>query len=354
MNKNHFKDGLNYSDAGVDLAGAADMKKQIIALAQQTLTPRIIEGPGGFGGVLSPWPDAPYHLATSTDGVGTKTRVAGIAGSHGQIGRDLVNHCVNDILCVGAVPLFFLDYIGLGKPDPDLVNSVFSSLADACTDAKCALLGGETAIMPGVYAPGDYEVVGFIVGLLDPDNVRRPQDILPGDIVFGVPSSGLHTNGYSLVRKIFNLDGASKNPYALDEIVPMDGRSLKEALLEPHRSYLQSMAPYISRTRRPMAHITGGGFKENISRVIPSTVSVKLNTETWEVPPIFRFIQERGNVSDDEMFRVFNMGIGMIGFLPESDSDFLREIDGAIEIGMVAERGDSGPVELLRLDDNRL
>jgi phosphoribosylformylglycinamidine cyclo-ligase len=246
------------------------------------------------------------RLAASADGVGTKIKIAIAAGSHRGIGVDIVNHCVNDIATARARPLFFLDYFATGKLDPDVFTQVIDGMTAACREAGCALLGGETAEMPGVYALGDYDLAGFIVGLVEPDS--HPEPIKAGDVLIGLESSGLHTNGYSLVRKVF-------------EDVPLNqqfepGRTLAEELLEPHRSYLEDL----SRIGwKGAAHITGGGILGNLPRCLPDGLGARLNKASWEVPTIFERIRERGRIADDEMYGTFNMGLGMILVVDRED-----------------------------------
>ncbi len=342
-NIRHKITGLSYIDAGVDLQKSADIKRVIADIVKPTLAKQtVVAGPGGFSGVISPFENSPYLLVASTDGVGTKTKIARIAREHQFIGYDIVNHCVNDILCTGATPLFFLDYIGTSAPEKDLIVTLVSSMSDACVQANCAIIGGETATMPDIYAPGDYDIVGFIVGILQHNRVRKPNAIKPDDVVFGIPSNGLHTNGYSLVRKIFELDVSDK---ALNTIVPNDGRSLSQALLEPHLSYLKQMENYINDRPHPIAHITGGGLQENILRVLPPNTQVCIDTNSWSVPPIFRYIQQTGNVSTKEMFKVFNMGIGLVGFLPKGANP-ANIVENAFTIGSVSKSSKGSSVEL--------
>jgi phosphoribosylformylglycinamidine cyclo-ligase len=242
------------------------------------------------------------HLAASADGVGTKIKVAIAANSHRGIGADLVNHCVNDIATAAARPLFFLDYFATGKLDPDVFTQVIEGVTQACREAGCALLGGETAEMPGVYALGDYDLAGFIVGMVEAGLMRDPKQIRAGDLLIGLPSSGLHTNGFSLVRKVF--EGVP-----LSRVFPELGRPLGEELLEVHRSYLLELG---SIAWKGAAHITGGGVLGNLPRCLPKGLGARLGRRSWEEPPIFGLVQRRGRISDDEMFGTFNMGLGMI------------------------------------------
>ncbi len=272
-------------------------------------------------------------LVSSVDGVGTKLKIAIALGRHDTVGIDIVNHCVNDIFTCGAEPLFFLDYIAMGKLVPEQVESIVSGLSRACRDAGCALIGGETAEMPGLYAPGDYDLAGFIVGVIERGKIIDGRSIVAGDAILGVPSSGLHTNGYSLVRKVFDVD--KKSRAVLDVYYPEVGRTLGEELLEPHRCYyplLKSLLPLI----KGMAHITGGGLIDNVPRILPSGLAAAFRSEAWSVPPIFHLIQERGRVQRDEMFHVFNMGIGMVVICSPQDADrILGSVPEAAVIGEV-------------------
>ena len=236
--------------------------------------------------------------------MGTKLKIASALGKHDTIGIDLVNHCVNDILAGGAEPLFFLDYIAMGKLVPEHVEAIAQGLAQACREVGCALIGGETAEMPGLYAREDYDLVGFVVGVVEKDKIIMGKAIAAGDVVIGLPSSGLHTNGYSLVRKIFGVDELRKH-------YPELGKTLGETLLEPHRCYYHQLKPLLPLIKG-MAHITGGGIVDNVPRILPPGVAVRFNRQAWTVPPIFQLIQRRGNVAQGEMYRVFNMGIGMV------------------------------------------
>ena len=270
-------------------------------------------------------------LVSSVDGVGTKLKIAGALARHDSIGIDLVNHCVNDILTAGAEPLFFLDYIAMGKLLPEQVDAIVQGLSRACRQAGCALIGGETAEMPGLYAGGDYDLVGFIIGAVDKDKMITGGKIQAGDSIIGLAASGLHTNGYSLVRKIF---GTTKQ--ALGTHYPELGRTLGEELLEPHRSYYDQLKPLLGLIRG-MAHITGGGLMGNVPRVLPDGVAARFDTKSWPLPPIFRLIGERGKVDRDEMYRVFNMGIGMVLICsPDNADGLISKLPEAKVIGEVA------------------
>jgi phosphoribosylformylglycinamidine cyclo-ligase len=293
-----------------------------------TFRPEVLSEIGFFGGFFELGEYNQPVLVSSIDGVGTKLKIAAVVNRHDNIGRDIVNHCVNDIFTSGAEPLFFLDYIAVGKLVPEQVVEVVRGMAAACRDNGCALIGGETAEMPGVYAAGDYDVAGCIIGVVEKDRILRGDSIRAGDSVIGIPSSGLHTNGYSLVRKIFSVDQLKAYDAEL-------GCTLGEALLEPHRSYYPLLKPLLPLIKG-MAHITGGGLIDNIPRVLPADLGVHLNSKTWEVPPIFSQIKKRGRVSDDEMYHVYNMGIGITVFCDPANADrFLAEVPGAVNIGEV-------------------
>ena len=300
-------EGLSYAAAGVDIEAYERVLERVKPLIAATHGKEVAVGVGPFAGLYS-LPGG-GHLAASTDGVGTKIKVAIAAGSHRGIGIDIVNHCVNDIATAGARPLFFLDYFATGKLDPEVFTQIIEGMTAACHGARCALLGGETAEMPGVYALGDYDLAGFIVGLVDKDRRSDPSSIRTGDVLVGLPSSGLHTNGFSLVRKVFE-------NVPLNEPFDEPSRTLAHVLLEPHRSYLEELG----RIRwKGAAHITGGGILGNVPRCLPDGLGARINRAAWEVPPIFESIRKRGRVSDDEMFRTFNMGLGMILVLDARD-----------------------------------
>jgi phosphoribosylformylglycinamidine cyclo-ligase len=292
-----------------------------------------LAGPGFFGGLFELKGFKQPVLVSSVDGVGTKLKIASALAKHDTIGIDLVNHCVNDILTCGAEPLFFLDYIAMGKLVPQQVESIAQGLAQACREVGCALIGGETAEMPGLYAGEDYDLVGFIIGVVEKDNIIRGKTITVGDTIIGLPSSGLHTNGYSLVRRIF---GETKP--VLDAYYPELGRTLGEALLEPHRCYyrqLKTLLPLI----KGMAHITGGGLIDNVPRVLPQGLAAKFSSQAWTIPPIFQLIQQRGNVDQDEMYHVFNMGIGMVVIcLPNHVAQLTKALPEAKVIGEVVKQ----------------
>ncbi|MBI4296939.1 MAG: phosphoribosylformylglycinamidine cyclo-ligase [Chloroflexi bacterium] len=323
---------LTYSSAGVDLDAAGQAKERLKAHVRSTFGPQVLADIGLFSGLFQLKGYRDPVLSASTDGVGTKVKIAQAMGRHHSIGLDLVHHCVNDILTSGARPLFFLDYIGLGKMNPKVVEAIVSGIAKACRGVGCALIGGETAEMPGTYKPGDYDVAGFIVGAVERDEVIDESRIRVGDVLLGLPSSGLHTNGYSLVRRIFNLD---ENPKALEKRYTELGRTLGEELLEPHRCYLKEVGPVLRRVKG-LAHITGGGLPGNVPRVLPKGLTAKFKEGSWPVPPIFGIIQRRGQVDKEEMYRVFNMGLGMVVAAAPADADaLLQALPGAMVVGEV-------------------
>ena len=292
------QEGLSYAAAGVDIEAYTRMLERVKPLIAATQGPEVVTGVGPFAGLYA-LPGG-GHLAASADGVGTKIRVAIACNRHRGIGHDLVNHCVNDIATAGARPLFLLDYFASGRLEASVFGEVMAGLAEACAENCCALLGGETAEMPGVYALGDYDLAGFVVGHVAPGSEREP--VVAGDLLVGLPSSGLHTNGYSLVRKVFE-------DVSLDHVYPELGRPLGEALLVPHRSYLRELGelPW-----KAAAHVTGGGLLGNVPRALPDGLMAELDRSAWEVPAIFRLVAERGRVAEEEMAGTFNMGLGMV------------------------------------------
>jgi phosphoribosylformylglycinamidine cyclo-ligase len=306
---------LTYSDAGVDI----DAKMQAIARAKDairsTFTPGVVGDVGGFGGLFRPdfkGLEDPL-LVASADGVGTKLKVAIAAKIFDTVGQDIVNHCVNDILVQGARPLFFLDYIATGRIDAGRVGSVLEGIAKACRENGCALLGGETAEMPGLYAEGDFDLAGTIVGVVDRPKLLDGSRVKEGDLLIGLPSSGLHTNGYSLARKIF-FERQGLGPATF---VPELGATAAEALLAVHRSYLGPVLPLVhDGLLSAMAHITGGGFPDNVPRVLPAELDAVIHPGAWTWSPIFRFISDKGAVPPAEMLRVFNCGLGMVLMVP--------------------------------------
>ncbi|MGH9339438.1 MAG: phosphoribosylformylglycinamidine cyclo-ligase [Acidobacteriota bacterium] len=302
---------MKYSDAGVDIDRADQAKQRIKELAQSTFNSSVIGEIGQFGGLYRP--DLIHFqkpvLVSSADGVGTKLKIAFLTGIHNTVGIDLVAHCTNDILVQGAFPLFFLDYIAAGRLDPGLIEQIVSGLAEGCRQSKCVLLGGETAEMPDFYRQGEYDLAGFIVGIVDEFKVYQARNVKKGDVLLGLSSSGLHTNGYSLVRKLF----FDQEKLGLDAHVPDLGKTVGQELLTPHRNYLPLLKEMAqSDDLHAMAHITGGGITKNLDRVLPSHLDAEVKRGSWEILPVFRFIRERGKVEESEMYRTFNMGLGMI------------------------------------------
>ncbi|MFC2020165.1 phosphoribosylformylglycinamidine cyclo-ligase [Chloroflexota bacterium] len=295
-----------YSGAGVDIDAAARAKELLASHVRSTHRPEVLGDTGFFGGLFEFKGYKQPVLVSSVDGVGTKLKIATVLDKHDTVGIDLVNHCVNDIFTGGAAPLFFLDYIAMGKLVPERVEAIVKGLAGGCREVGCALIGGETAEMPGMYAGEDYDLAGFIVGVVEKDSVITGKTVAVGDAIIGLPSSGLHTNGYSLARKIFGV-----SPSVLGAHYPELGRTLGEALLEPHRCYYRDLKPQLPLVKG-MAHITGGGLVDNVPRVLPKGMAARFKRKAWEIPPIFGLIQSRGKVAKDEMYRVFNMGIGMV------------------------------------------
>jgi phosphoribosylformylglycinamidine cyclo-ligase len=318
---------LDYRDAGVDITAADEAKARIKALARGTFNASVLSEIGSFGGMFRP--DLGRYedpvLVASTDGVGTKIQVAIAAGVHDTVGYDIVAHCVNDILVQGASPLFFLDYIALGKMDPLRVEQIVAGIVRGCTEFSCPLIGGETAEMPGTYAADDYDLAGFIVGIVDRSRALTGEGVREGDVLIGLPSSGLHTNGYTLARKVlFDVMGLR-----VDTRRPELGATVGEALLAPHRAYLAALEPLIERKKiRALAHITGGGFPGNIPRVLPTGLGARIRRSAWTVPPLFLLIQKGGSIPDEEMLRTFNMGIGMVVVVAPAD---LHDVEHSLE-----------------------
>ena len=302
---------LTYEGAGVSIAAQDRALAEVKRLAKTTFTHGVLSEIGGFGGLFTLEPDDPAGvvLVASADGVGTKLKVAQMAGAHGTVGEDLVNHCVNDILVQGARPLFFLDYFASGHLEPGVAVEVIEGLARGCRANGCALLGGETAEMPGFYRPGEYDVAGFIVGSCRRDRLLRSENAAAGDLLVALPSSGLHTNGYSLARKVlFEVLGLG-----VGSEVPGLGRTVADALLAVHRSYLAAVAPLLDEGLvTSAAHITGGGIPDNLPRALPDGVGAEIRLDSWDEPALFGVMREAGRVPEDDMRRTFNLGVGMI------------------------------------------
>ena len=328
----------SYRAAGVDLNTAARATERISEHARSTFNSRVLGDIGFFGGLYHLEKYRDPVLVSSADGVGTKVRIAAMLDRYDTVGEDLVNHCINDILVGGAKPLFFLDYIAMGKLDEEAAEALVSGLARACRESGVVLIGGETAEMPGVYEGKEFDLAGFIVGVVERDEIIDGSTVGEGDVIVGIPSSGLHTNGYSLVRKVFGLD---EDPSELEKFYPMLERTLGEELLEPHRCYLGEVKGQLDKIKG-MAHITGGGFRENVPRALPGGLGARIDASSWPAPPIYRLIQEAGSVNHDEMFDVFNMGIGMVVMASgENASSLLKGIEGSVVIGEVVK--DEGP-----------
>lgn len=314
---------VTYSDAGVDIDAATRATSKIKELARKTFNERTLSEIGSFGGMFDgAFPQLGHPvLVASADGVGTKLKIAFLTGVHNTIGRDLVNHCVNDILVQGARPLFFLDYIATGKLSTDVVAAIVEGIAQGCRENACVLLGGETAEMPGFYSDEEYDVAGFIVGVADRDKVIDGQNIEAGDVVLALPSVGLHTNGYSLARKLF-LEIAG---YEVTTEVPELGTTVGKALLQPHVSYLPVLTGLLDQgVIKGLAHITGGGLTDNIPRILPEGTAVQIRNGSWPSLPVFDLLQKIGNVSEVEMYRTFNMGVGMVIICAQPNVEFIQ------------------------------
>ncbi len=314
---------MDYRHSGVDIDAGNDAVRRIKLLARTTYTPAVLSGVGAFGGLfaLDGGVQDPV-LVASADGVGTKLKVAFLAGVHDTIGVDLVNHCVNDILVQGARPLFFLDYLATARLAPAVVEQVVTGVARACRENVCALLGGETAEMPGFYAEGEYDIAGFIVGVVSRAHLIDGSRIVRGDTLVALPSSGLHTNGYSLARAII----FDRLKLRVDSVVSDLGETVGRALLRPHRSYLSAMGPLLDGGRlKGMAHITGGGIVENLPRTLPEGLTFTIDRGSWTIPPLFAWLQGAGQVPESEMFRAFNMGVGLVLVCGPGDAPDLLE-----------------------------
>jgi phosphoribosylformylglycinamidine cyclo-ligase len=320
----------------VDIDAGEEAVRRIKDAVRSTFGPHVATDVGAFAGAVTvPGGDPDTLLVASMDGVGTKLKVAAAAGRYDTVGQDLVNHCVGDIGVHGAVPLFFMDYVGAGRIDPAVVESVVSGLAKACRENGCALLGGETAEMPGVYSGTDFDLVGTIVGTVKRSEFVNGSTIAPGDVLLGFPSTGLHTNGYSLARKVLLDDGKM----SLDDPVPGSEATVGEALLAVHRSYLGPLTA-LGGVMKGAAHITGGGIVGNLARVLPAGAAARVDRGTWTAPPIFRLIAERGEVPENDLDRTFNMGIGLIAVVPaDRAGEALERAPEGIRVGTVT-RGD--------------
>ncbi len=336
---------MKYADAGVDIAVADAVKQRIRHHASRTFTPGVLGGIGGFGALFAmdtkKWKEP--VLVSSADGVGTKLKVAMATGVHSTVGGDLVNHCVNDILVQGAEPLFFLDYLAMGKLDPNVVEQLVEGMSRACRKVGCALIGGETAEMPGFYPPGEYDLAGFIVGVVDRKKLLNGKNVKPGDQLIALPSAGLHTNGYSLARKLV-FEVAKLKP---DTYVAEVGNKIGAELLKPHLCYAPALKNIIERGWvTALAHITGGGIPGNLPRVLPSGVRAEIDLGSWPVPSIFKYLAKVGKIETDELLQSLNLGVGMILAVPPPhvkpvEADLKRRREKFFRIGRI-ERGDSG------------
>ena len=336
---------MRYADAGVNIAVADDVKQRIRHLASRTYTPSVLGGIGGFGALYAldkkKWKDP--VLVSSADGVGTKLKVAMAMGVHSTVGGDLVNHCVNDVLVQGAEPLFFLDYLAMGKLEPQVVEQLVDGMSRACRKAGCALIGGETAEMPGFYAPGEYDLAGFIVGVVDRKHLLNGKNAQPGDVLLGLPSTGLHTNGYSLARKLI-FEIAKLKP---DAYVAEVGNKIGAELLKPHLCYAPAVRNLLARGWvSALAHITGGGIPGNLPRVLPGGTRAAIDLSSWPIPPIFRYVAKLGKIERDDLLESFNLGVGMIvavppAYIKQVEADLKRRREKFYRIGRI-ERGEPG------------
>lgn len=315
---------LSYRDAGVDIEAGNQAVEDIKDVVKSTYRPEVIGDLGGFGGLFA-LNTAKYKepvLVSGTDGVGTKLQIAFMTGKHDTIGQDAVAMCVNDILAQGAEPLFFLDYLAVGKLSPDQVKEVVTGVASACRESGCALIGGETAEMAGFYKEGEYDIAGFCVGIVERSNFLPKKDMVPGDVLIGIPSSGIHSNGFSLVRKIC----FDHKEMTTETWIPELESSLGDALLVPTRLYPRLVLPLIEKYPiKGIVHITGGGFYDNIPRILPDHVGVKISQNSWPIPKIFSLLQEWGNVEGREMFRTFNMGVGMMMVASKEEAEVVLQ-----------------------------
>nr|WP_274528713.1 phosphoribosylformylglycinamidine cyclo-ligase [Paenibacillus piscarius] len=330
-----------YKNAGVDIAAGNEAVERMKKHVKRTYRPEVMTELGGFGALFGLNKDKYEEpvLVSGTDGVGTKLKLAFAADRHDTIGIDAVAMCVNDIVVQGAEPLFFLDYLACDKVVPEKIEAIVSGIAEGCHQAGCALIGGETAEMPGMYAAGEYDIAGFTVGVADKAKLITGADIAPGDTVIGLASSGIHSNGFSLVRKLLLEDGG----YGLDEVLPELGAPLADILLTPTKIYVKPLLALLEQLPvKGMAHITGGGFIENIPRVLPENVDVEIQYGSWPIQPVFSLMQNKGNVSNRDMFTTFNMGIGLVLVVAEADGERALELlkasgEEAYLIGKVTE-----------------
>ncbi len=334
------KKSLTYADAGVSFEEEGKAMHRIKNLVKTTYRSEVVSDLGSFGGLFALGKYENPVLVSSTDSVGTKLMVAFKADKHDTVGYDIVTHCGNDIVVQGAEPLFFLDYIGIGKMDPAVVEQIMVGLTKGCKVIGCALIGGETAELPGLYKQGEYDLVGTIIGVVEKDALITGRDIKPGDVLVGLSSTGLHTNGYSLARKIlFN-----RCSYNIDTYIPELSSTIGKELLRNHKSYVKSILYLRERYEiKGIAHITGGGLPGNIVRILPEGCCARMNTQSWDVPPIFKLLQREGNVEEAEMYRVFNMGIGIVLILkPENVIDVIDTLNSLDENAFIIGEIESG------------
>jgi phosphoribosylformylglycinamidine cyclo-ligase len=316
-----------YKAAGVDIQAGNETVKRIKKHVQRTMRPEVLGNIGGFGGLFALKPYEEPVLVSATDGVGTKLLIAMMMDKHDTVGVDCVAMCVNDIIVQGAEPLFFLDYLATGRLLPEQAEQVIKGIADGCEQAGCALIGGETAEMPGMYSSGEYDIAGFAVGVAEKKDLLPRKDIQEGDVLIGLASSGLHSNGFSLVRKVLLQD----RKHSLHEEIPALGQTLGEELLTPTRIYVKTIWTLLREfTIKGMAHITGGGFVENIPRVLPEGACAVIDRSSWEIPPIFSLIQKEGALDIEEMYQTFNMGIGMVLIIPEEEAKVVVQAAGQL------------------------
>ena len=343
----------SYRDAGVNIEAGYEGVKLMKKHVQRTMIPGVVSDIGGFGGLFAPDLTGMSEpvLVSGTDGVGTKQRIAQLMNKHDSVGIDCVAMCVNDIICCGAKPIFFLDYIAIGKNEPEKVATLVSGVAEGCVQSGCALIGGETAEHPGIMAPEDYDLAGFSVGIVDKGDIIDPDRVRSGDVVLALPSSGLHSNGFSLVRKVFHVEHANLTVYCEDL-----GESLGEALLTPTRIYVKPVLAAIDAAEvHGISHITGGGFYDNIPRVLPNQVEAHIDFGSWEMPPVFKWLHEVGELSWPEILQIFNGGIGYVLVLPEEQvEETINRIQAfgmsAWSIGTIARRNGDGEQVVVNFD----
>ena len=335
LNQTGPMEPTTYKEAGVDLETYQESMSRLPQLMHRTYSPRVIQADGGFAGLFQiDFTNGLFArsyedpvLVAGTDGVGTKLKVANLTGKHDTVGIDLVAMCVNDVICCGAEPLFFLDYVAMSHDNPDQLEQIVQGISDGCLQADCALLGGETAIMPDLYSEGDYDLAGFCVGIVERRHMIDGSAVMPGDVVLGIESSGLHSNGYSLVRRVvFEL-----GRLAVEQQVESMEKTVGELLSIPTTIYAKQVRKILNHYKvknvvHGISHITGGGLAENMERILPNNVNARIERDSWTIPPVFKWIQELGNISDDEMDRVFNQGIGLVLIVSEYYADNIRRM----------------------------